>query len=208
MSRLDVVSVDDELLLRAFGQRLRQCRRDQRLGTVDLAARAGISRNTLRCVERGDAGTAIGTYLRVMSVLGLQATLSFKSVSADGDDPACYDAQAQPVVEKRSAHFMQDVQSLALHREAVRRARSNPALIAQAQEVLARWLAAGPSTTTSLWLEWKHILDARAWRKVSATTGRGQQLRQASPLLTALEPEVRQAILDRVAELKRTSSAN
>ncbi len=205
MTRPDIVSVEHELLLQALGLQLRQHRRTNRLGTVDLAARAGISRNTLRCVEQGDPGTAIGTYLRVMSVLGLQPTLSFKSGSADGDDPAGSEPQALPVAVKRSAHAMQDVQSLALHREAVRHAKSDPTLVAQAQDVLARWLAAGPSATTSLWLEWQHILDARAWRKVLAFTARGQQLRQASPLLTALEPEVRQAILDRVAELKRTS---
>lgn len=208
MTRPDVVSVKDELLLQAFGLRLRQHRRAQRLGTVDLAARAGISRNTLRCVERGDASTAIGTYLRVMSVLGLEATLSFTGVSADGGGPVGGDSQARPVVAKRSGHLMQDVQSLALHREAVRRAKSDPTLIAQAQDVLASWLAAGPSSTASLWLEWQHTLASRAWRKVLASTGRAQQLRQASPLLTVLDPEVRQAILAQVAELKGSSSGN
>lgn len=208
MTRSDVVSVEDQLLLQAFGQRLRQHRRAKRLGTVDLAARAGISRNTLRCVEQGDPGTAIGTYLRVVSVLCLEVNLSLKDVSAGGGRPAEEEPQALPVVAEASGHFMQDVQSLALHREAVLRVKSDATLIARAQDVLAGWLAAGPSSTEALWLEWQDILASRTWRRVLAMTGRAQQLRQASPLLTVLHPEARQAILAQVAELKRSSSGN
>jgi DNA-binding XRE family transcriptional regulator len=38
---------------------------------MEMAARAGISRNTLRAVEAGDPATGIGTYLRIMSILGV-----------------------------------------------------------------------------------------------------------------------------------------
>ena len=63
------ILLERQLLLQ-LGDRLKRLRKAQRLGTVDLAARAGIARNTLRAVESGDPGPSIGTYLRVMSILG------------------------------------------------------------------------------------------------------------------------------------------
>ncbi len=201
----DVISVKDDLLLQALGQQLKQCRLEQRIGTVDLASRARISRNTLRCIERGDPSTAIGTYLRVMSVLGVGVTFHLKAAAAAADESSASDniSHAMPVAAKRSGHHLQDIQSLALHREAVRRVKNNPALVNQAMDVLARWLATSTPRTAPLWLEWQHILETRAWRKVLASTDRAQQLRQASPLLTILEPPTRQAILTQVADLRR-----
>ena len=40
-----------------------------------MAERAGISRNTLIKIEKGDEGVAIGMYMRVLIVLGLQDNL-------------------------------------------------------------------------------------------------------------------------------------
>jgi transcriptional regulator with XRE-family HTH domain len=37
-----------------------------------VAARAGISRQTLYNVENGDASVTLGTYVRVLAVLGLE----------------------------------------------------------------------------------------------------------------------------------------
>ena len=98
---------------------------------------------------------------------------------------------------------MQDLQSLALHEEAVRLAKADPALVQQAQDTLQRWLATGDVRSAALWSEWEDILKAGAWRKVLARTRRAQQLRQASPLVTILPPETRQSILQQVGELKR-----
>ena len=53
-----------------------------------------------------------------------------------------------------------------------------------------------------MWREWEDILKARTWRKVLGRTRRAQQLRQASPLVTTLPQETRQAILRQVGELK------
>jgi transcriptional regulator with XRE-family HTH domain len=58
-----------------FGERLRLARRRRRLSTVLMAERAGISRDTLNRVEKGDPAVSLGTYLRVMRVLGLDADL-------------------------------------------------------------------------------------------------------------------------------------
>jgi len=41
-----------------------------------MAARVAITRNTLRAVESGDPGPSIGTYMRVMSILGTVGELA------------------------------------------------------------------------------------------------------------------------------------
>ena len=63
-------------LLLQLGDRFKRLRKTQRLGTVELAARAGMTRNTLRAVESGDPAPSIGTYLRVMSILGVGGDLA------------------------------------------------------------------------------------------------------------------------------------
>ena len=113
-----------------------------------------------------------------------------------------------PVVQVRvsadgAKHQLQDLQSLALHEEAVRRVKANPALVQQAQDTTRRWLASGDVRSASLWHAWLDILEAGAWRKVLGRTRHAQQLRQASPLVTVLPEEVRQRILRQVNELKK-----
>jgi transcriptional regulator with XRE-family HTH domain len=41
-----------------------------------VAARAGITRSTLYRVEQGEAGVALGTYVSVLKVLGLEGDLN------------------------------------------------------------------------------------------------------------------------------------
>jgi transcriptional regulator with XRE-family HTH domain len=62
--------------LTALGDRLRLARRRRRLSTVLMAERVGISRDTLNRVEKGDPAVALGTYQRVLRVLGLDADLN------------------------------------------------------------------------------------------------------------------------------------
>ena len=63
-------------LLLQLGDRLKRLRKAQRLGTVELAARAGITRNTLRAVESGDSAPSIGSDLLSMSILGIGGDLA------------------------------------------------------------------------------------------------------------------------------------
>jgi transcriptional regulator with XRE-family HTH domain len=211
MSASDLTPILERQLLLQLGDRLKRLRKAQGLGTVEMAERAGITRNTLRSVECGDPGPAIGTYLRVMSILGVSADFALlASDTLQAPPPGSAAARsrfAAPVVQVRvsadeASHRLQDLQSLALHEEAVRLAKSVPALVLRAQDTVSRWLATGDARSASLWREWQVILDTGAWRKVLGRTRRAQQLRQASPLVTVLPEEARQRILKQVSQLK------
>ena len=195
-----------------LGDRLKRLRKAQGIGTVEMAARAGISRNTLRAVESGDPAPSIGTYLRVMSALGLSGELALLAGDTmqppPADSAAARSRRAAPVVQVRvstdeTKHRLQDLQSLALHEEAVRMVKTEPALVQQARDTAQRWLATGDSRSASLWREWQSILAAGSWRKALGRTRHAQQLRQTSPLVTVLPEEVRQRILKEVSDLKK-----
>lgn len=64
-----------ERLLRELGENLRLARLRRNLSSEQVAERAGISRNTLIKIEKGDEGVAIGYYLRVLIVLGMEEDL-------------------------------------------------------------------------------------------------------------------------------------
>ncbi|GAA0754086.1 hypothetical protein GCM10009107_30200 [Ideonella azotifigens] len=70
-------------LLGALGQRLRQARLRRRFTVTQVAERASVSRPTLNKVEQGDASVTMGTYLRVLAVLGLEKDLDLLAA----DDP-------------------------------------------------------------------------------------------------------------------------
>lgn len=63
-------------LLADLGERLRLARLRRRLTTTTVAERCAISRPTLVKVERGDPSVTLGTYLRVLSVYGLDGDLA------------------------------------------------------------------------------------------------------------------------------------
>ena len=205
-------AVLERQLLLQLGDRLKRLRKAQGLGTVDMAERVGISRTTLSAVESGDPGPSMGTYLRVMSALGVSGDLAL--LVGDALQPAplgsasARSRRARPMVQVRvsadaSRHQSQDLQSLALHEEAVRLVRADPNLLQHAEDTLERWLQSGQSRSTGLWKEWQDILRQGKWRKILAHTRRAQEMRQASPLITILPEQVRQSILAQMSELKR-----
>lgn len=205
------VVLERQLLLQ-LGDRLKRLRKARGLGTVEMARRVGISRGTLSAVETGDPGPSMGTYLRVMSVLGIGGELALLAGDAMQAAPrglaGAQSRRARPIVQvlvsaDESRHQIQDLQSLALHEEAVRLVGSNPTLLQQAEETLGRWLRSGNSRSSGLWQEWQDILSHGKWRKVLGRTRRAQELRQASPLITVLPDTVRQSILGQVSELKK-----
>lgn len=62
-------------LSHSLGQRLALARCRRELSTTVFAERVGISRNTLKRLESGDPNVSLGTYLRALRVLGLDADL-------------------------------------------------------------------------------------------------------------------------------------
>lgn len=205
----DVNSVLDRQLLLQLGERLRRARVKRGLTTTQMAQQAGISRMTLSAVEAGAPAPTIGTYLRVMGVLGVSQDLALvasgtlQGAAAQRTDQRTSSNTVVVSVSPNDAqHELQDLQSLMLHEEAVRLLQKKPELIQQALDTLERWRSAGDSHSRFLWDEWSVILHRRAWRRALSLTRRSKELRQASPLATILPAETRQRVLEQVLQLK------
>ena len=63
-------------LLREMGENIRLARIRRNFSAQLVAERAGMSRTTLRAVERGEAGVALGAYANVLHSLGLERDLA------------------------------------------------------------------------------------------------------------------------------------
>jgi transcriptional regulator with XRE-family HTH domain len=61
--------------VRELGYRLRLARVRRGMSIAEVAAKAGINRNTLNALELGKPGVAIGAYVTVLWALGLDRTL-------------------------------------------------------------------------------------------------------------------------------------
>lgn len=61
--------------LTALGENIKYARLRRDLSSEQISERAGISRNTLIKIEKGDETVAIGYYFRVLAVLGLDKDL-------------------------------------------------------------------------------------------------------------------------------------
>lgn len=61
--------------IKQLGHRVRLARTRRGMSIVEVATKAGINRNTLNALELGKSGVAIGAYITVLWVLGLDKTL-------------------------------------------------------------------------------------------------------------------------------------
>lgn len=62
-------------ILKALGENIHLARLRRKISTTMLAERAGMTRNTLRSIERGDSGVTVGAYANVLFCLGLEKDL-------------------------------------------------------------------------------------------------------------------------------------
>lgn len=99
-------------------------------------------------------------------------------------------------------HQEQDKQSLALHTEATKLMREDERLILRAQDILSKWDRTCDAHSKPLRDEWVRILRERDWESALATTERGNQLRQASPVACVLPNNRR---LEIIKSCKKTS---
>ncbi|MFN8699927.1 MAG: helix-turn-helix domain-containing protein [Flavobacteriales bacterium] len=63
-------------ILKQLGEHIHLARLRRRLSAEQIAERAGISRKTVYHIEQGSATVAMGSYLQVLFVLGLEKDLS------------------------------------------------------------------------------------------------------------------------------------
>ncbi len=59
-------------ILDTLGENIKLARKRRKLTAVQVAERAGISRNTLYLLEKGTSSVSIGALFNVLRVLGLQ----------------------------------------------------------------------------------------------------------------------------------------
>ncbi len=68
-------------ILEVVGENIKLARLRRRLTTEQVSGRANIARSTLWHVEKGSEHISIGTFLKVLSVLGLEKDL--KNIAED-----------------------------------------------------------------------------------------------------------------------------
>jgi transcriptional regulator with XRE-family HTH domain len=188
-------------LLTQLGERLRRARKSRALSSVELARQVGISRTTLSAVESGDPSPAFGTYVRVLSALGMVADLALVATSHPAPG-----VESEPVAPM-DLHRAQDLQSLLMHEEAVRLLREDPSLVERLEQTLSRWSMRDDPNSRPLLQRWIDIVAARDWAVAIADTEEARQLRQASPMATLLSQETRLEIIRKIRALKERARA-
>ncbi|MDB5211497.1 MAG: transcriptional regulator [Sediminibacterium sp.] len=91
-SRNTILLPTAEKIMAEFGSNLKLARRRRRLSVEQVAERADIARSTLWQVEKGSPSVAMGIYMKVIFVLGLEKDM-LKVASDDTLGRKLQDAQ-------------------------------------------------------------------------------------------------------------------
>lgn len=75
MATPNTVPAEASERVKELGYRIRLARIRRGMSIAELAAKAGINRNTLNALELGKPGVAVGAYVTVLWALGLDKTL-------------------------------------------------------------------------------------------------------------------------------------
>ncbi|HEC44929.1 MAG TPA: XRE family transcriptional regulator [Bacteroides sp.] len=70
-------------ILEQLGENIRLARKRRKLSATQVADRAGIARNTLYLIEKGNSSVSIGAVFNVLRVLGLHE--DFLKLAADDE---------------------------------------------------------------------------------------------------------------------------
>jgi transcriptional regulator with XRE-family HTH domain len=76
MKKAQVILPKNQRILLALGENIRLARLRRKLSAEQVSERAGIGRITLWKIENGAPTVAIGSYLQVLFILGLEKDLS------------------------------------------------------------------------------------------------------------------------------------
>src|SRR5690606_26615165 len=109
-SKPPVIFPQEQRLLFALGERLRLARKRRKLSNAVVAQRAGISRTTLYKVEAGDPGATLGSYVRVLAVLGLEGDLNQLGAD-DRIGRKLQDLELEPATKRRTATRAKPIKS-------------------------------------------------------------------------------------------------
>lgn len=83
MKRRNILLPQAKRTLIQFGENIKAARLRRKISMEQIAERAGISRATVWAVEKGSASVAMGTYMQILFVLGLDK--DFLLVAADDE---------------------------------------------------------------------------------------------------------------------------
>jgi len=75
MGNIKTLPIETAERIKELGHRMRLARTRRGMSIAEVAAKAGINRNTLNALELGKHGVAMGAYVTVLWALGLDKTL-------------------------------------------------------------------------------------------------------------------------------------
>lgn len=94
--------IETTVRIKELGYRVRLARTRRGMSIAEVAAKAGINRNTLNALELGKPGVALGAYITVLWALGLDKTLD-RVAHPDADSHGkTLEASRQPARVRKS----------------------------------------------------------------------------------------------------------